>query len=69
VRYLKLLGIFYRYSLMTELEYRVNFLANIAMSGFWLAWAVLGVSVFFLYADRMGDWSCSSLTPWVWSRW
>ncbi len=57
MRYLRLLAIFYKYSLLTELEYRVNFLSNVVMSLFWLAWAILGVSVFFLYADRMGDWS------------
>jgi ABC-2 type transport system permease protein len=57
MRYLKLLAIFYRYSILKELEYRVNFLANVFMSVFWLAWAVVGVSVFFLYRDKMGDWT------------
>ncbi len=57
MRYLKLLGVLYKYSLLGELEYRVQLLANIAMSAFWLAWAVVGVTVFFMYADRMGDWS------------
>ncbi len=57
MRYLRLLGIFYKYSLLSELEYRVNLLANVFMSVFWLVWAVVGVTVFFLYADRMGDWT------------
>lgn len=57
MRYFKLLFIFYRYSILQELEYRVNFLANIFMSGFWLVWAILGVSVFFLHRDKMGDWT------------
>lgn len=57
MRYLRLLSIFYRYSILQELEYRVNFLANIFMSAFWLVWAVVGVSVFFLHRDKMGDWS------------
>ncbi len=57
MRYLKLLAIFYKSSLLNELEYRVNFLANVFMSVFWLAWAVVGVSVFFLHRDKMGDWT------------
>ncbi len=57
MRYLRLLGAFYKYSLLGELEYRVELLANIVMSVFWLAWAVVGVTVFFMYADKMGDWS------------
>lgn len=57
MRYLRLLTIFYRYSILKELEYRVNFFANVFMSIFWLAWAIIGVSVFFLYRDKMGDWT------------
>jgi ABC-2 type transport system permease protein len=57
VRYLRLLGVFYKYSLLGELEYRVDLIANVVMSVFWLAWAVIGVTVFFMYADKMGDWS------------
>lgn len=57
MRYLRLLSIFYRYSILQELEYRVNFLANIFMSVFWLVWAVVGVSVFFLHREKMGEWS------------
>jgi viologen exporter family transport system permease protein len=57
MRYLKLLSIFYRYSILQELEYRVNFLANLFMSAFWLVWAVAGVSIFFLHREKMGDWS------------
>jgi ABC-2 type transport system permease protein len=57
MRYLKLLTIFYRYSILKELEYRVNFIANVFMSAFWLAWAIIGVSVFFLYREKMGDWT------------
>jgi ABC-2 type transport system permease protein len=57
MRYLKLLVIFYRYSIVKELEYRVNFLSNAAMSIFWLGWGVVSVSVFFLHRNRMGDWT------------
>ncbi|MCL4395155.1 MAG: ABC-2 family transporter protein [Chloroflexi bacterium] len=57
MRYVRLLAIFYRYSLVGELEYRVNFIANVFMNFFWLAWAVLSVAVFFLHTDRLGDWT------------
>lgn len=57
MRYLKLLAIFYKYSILKELEYRVNFLSNAVMSVFWLAWGILGVSVFFLHRNKMGDWT------------
>src|SRR5712692_821190 len=57
MRYLKLLAIFYKNSLLNELEYRVNFLANVFMSIFWLAWAIVSVSIFFLHRDKMGDWT------------
>ncbi len=57
MRYLKLLTIFYKNSFLKELEYRVNFLANVVMSVFWFVWAVLGVSVFFLHRSKMGDWT------------
>jgi len=57
VRYLRLLSVFYKYSLLKELEYRVNFISNIFMSGFWVAWGIVGVSIFFLHRDAMGDWS------------
>ncbi len=57
MRYVRLLRIFYRYALVSELEYRVSFLANVLMNAFWLAWAVIGVGVFFLHTDRLGDWT------------
>lgn len=57
MRYLRLLSIFYRYSIVKELEYRVNFIANVFMSLFWLVWAIVSISVFFLHRDKMGDWT------------
>ncbi|MBI5303301.1 MAG: ABC-2 family transporter protein [Chloroflexi bacterium] len=57
MRYLRLLGVFYRYSLLKELEYRVNFFSNVLMSVFWLVWGVVGVSIFFLHRDKMGEWT------------
>jgi ABC-2 type transport system permease protein len=57
MRYLRLLSIFYKNSILKELEYRANFIANVFMSILWLGWAIVGVSVFFLHRDKMGDWT------------
>lgn len=57
MRYLRLLTIFYKYSIVSELEYRVEFLSNVFMNVFYLAWAVVSVAVFFLHTDKMGDWT------------
>lgn len=57
MRYVKLLSIFYRNALYTEMEYRANFIANCFMSAFWLAFAILGLKVFFFHRQSIGDWS------------
>ncbi len=57
MRYLKLLSIFYKNSILKELEYRVNFIANIFMSVLWLVWGIVGVTIFFLHRDTLGDWT------------
>jgi ABC-2 type transport system permease protein len=56
MRYLRLLSIFYRNSLYAEMEYRANFVANLLMSAFWLAFAILGLQVFFYHRDQIGSW-------------
>jgi len=60
-RYAWLLGIFWRNSIATELEYRVNFLANSALSVFWLGWAAVGVSVYFRFTDSVAGWTYPEL--------
>lgn len=57
VKHLQLLTIFWRYSILKEMEYRVNFLINAFMSIFWLAWGVIGATVFFAHRDQIGGWS------------
>lgn len=57
MRYLRMLGTFYKYSIISELEYRVEFLSNVFMNFFWLAWALASVAVFFLHTNSLGDWS------------
>ena len=56
MRYLRLLSIFYRNSLYTEMEYRANFVANLFTSAFWLAFAIMGLHVFFYHRDQIGAW-------------
>jgi ABC-2 type transport system permease protein len=60
-RYLRLLGIFWRAALSTELEYRVNFLSNVVMSMFWVVWAGLGVSVYFGFTESVAGWTYPEL--------
>lgn len=60
-RYLRLLGIFWRAALSTELEYRVNFLSNTVMSLFWVVWAGIGVSVYFRFTDSVAGWTYPEL--------
>jgi ABC-2 type transport system permease protein len=55
--YLRLLSIFYKNTLIGEMEYRLNFWANIGHSLFWLAWAALSVRVYFFHADTIAGWS------------
>jgi ABC-2 type transport system permease protein len=60
-RYLRLLGIFWRTALSTELEYRVNFLSNAVMSLFWVVWAGIGISVYFRFTDSVAGWTYPEL--------
>lgn len=59
--YLRLLKIFYRNTLITELEYRSNFWSNIGLSIFWLISALLGARVFFFHTDQIAGWSYNEL--------
>ncbi|MGH2538051.1 MAG: ABC transporter permease [Candidatus Promineifilaceae bacterium] len=53
---LRLLGIFYKNTLINELEYRLNFLSNLALSLFWLLWAALSVRVYFFHTETIAGW-------------
>ncbi len=55
--YWRLLTIFYKNTLIGELEYRLNFWANLALSLFWLTWAALSVRVYFFHTDTIAGWS------------
>ena len=57
MRYVKVLAVFYKAAILTDLEYRANFLTHILLSVLGIAWSVAGVSIFFLHTDHIGDWS------------
>lgn len=54
--YLRVLRVLWRSSLQAELEYRANFLANVALSLFWLVWAVLGARVLYRFTGQIAGW-------------
>ena len=55
--YLRLMGLFYKNTLISEMEYRVNFLSNLILSLFWLVWATLSVRVYFNHAESIAGWT------------
>lgn len=55
--YSRLTFLWWKFSILKELEYRVNFLTNAFMSIFWLAWGILGATIFFAHRDQIGGWS------------
>lgn len=60
-RYLRLLGIFYKAALLTDLEYRANFIVNIFLSLIGICWSVAGVAIFFLHTDEIRGWHFNEL--------
>lgn len=56
-RYLKLLSIYYRSGLLAEMEYRANFLTNLAMSVVWGLWVLGSVTIFYYHRNTLGGWT------------
>jgi ABC-2 type transport system permease protein len=56
-RYVRILGICWRAAVAQQLEYRADLVAKTLMSAFWLAWAAVGVSVFFRFTGDVAGWS------------
>jgi ABC-2 type transport system permease protein len=56
-KYLLLLQIFYKNTLINEFEYRLNFVSNIGLSLFWLVWAAVSVRVYFIHTDSIAGWN------------
>ncbi|GHJ54610.1 ABC transporter permease [Nonomuraea sp. TT08I-71] len=53
----RIIGICWRAAIAAELEYRVNFLATLAVSTFWLLWATAGASVYFRFTGTVAGWA------------
>ena len=60
-RYFRLLGVFYKAALLTDLEYRANFAINALLSLIGISWSVAGVAIFFLHTDEIRGWRFNEL--------
>ncbi|RSM74890.1 hypothetical protein DMB66_00685 [Actinoplanes sp. ATCC 53533] len=56
-RHARILSICWRAAVASELEYRLNFVSNVALSMFWMLWAVAGASVYFRYTGAVAGWT------------
>ena len=56
MNYLRLMGQFFRVSIMDELAYRVNFFVQLFQSLLELATALAGLAVIFSFTDTLGGW-------------
>ena len=57
MRYLRLLWLFLKNSLLVEMEYRVNFVLNTLLSVLWLGVRLAAVLAFFVHRDTIGGWT------------
>jgi ABC-2 type transport system permease protein len=57
LRYLRLLRVFYKASLLTELEYRANFVVHGLFSIGWTFWLWFGIAVFYQHRPLLAGWS------------
>ena len=56
-RYGHILAVCWRAAVAQQLEYRADLVAKTLMSTFWLAWAAVGVSVYFRFTGDIAGWS------------
>ena len=56
-RHARILGICWRAAVASELEYRLNFASNVALSVFWMLWAAVGASVYFQFTGAVAGWT------------
>ena len=57
LRYLRLFALFMKSSLLVELEYRSNFIAQALMGVFWALVTFVSVALFFQHTTALGGWS------------
>ena len=61
-RYVKLMGVFAKYSLMSALEYRINFVTGVSVEMGWMIIKLLYVAIIYKAGTNIGI-----LTPyWKW---
>ncbi|MEV0806321.1 ABC-2 family transporter protein [Micromonospora sp. NPDC050200] len=56
-RHARILAICWRAAVATEVEYRFNFVSNVALSTFWMVWAAVGASVYFRFTGSVAGWA------------
>src|SRR5262245_57487641 len=57
MRYLRLLTLFLKSSLLVELEYRANFIAQALLAVFSAGITFVSVAVIYLHTDSLGGWT------------
>ncbi len=57
MRYVRLLWLFFKNSLLVEMEYRVNFALNTLLSVLWLGVRLAAVLAFFVHRPTIGGWT------------
>jgi ABC-2 type transport system permease protein len=65
MRYVRLLGVFFRIGVMGELAYRVNFFVQLFQSLLGLGTALAGLVVIFSHTDALGGWRPDELVALV----
>ncbi|MEM8862287.1 MAG: ABC-2 family transporter protein [Chloroflexota bacterium] len=56
-RYLVVLYTFYKAAILTDLEYRANFIISAILSFINIGWQIGGIGIFFIHTEKIGDWS------------
>ena len=56
-RHLKVLAIYYRAAVLSQMEYRANFASSFILSLLWPLWVVTLLWVFFYHSPDLGGWS------------
>lgn len=61
LHHLRVLAVFYKAALLTDLEYRANFAVNALLSLISAGWSVAGVAVFYQHTDAIRGWRFDEL--------
>lgn len=56
-RHLRILAIYYRASVMSQMEYRANFASSLVLSLLWPFWVMSLLWVFFYHSPDLGGWT------------